>query len=164
MPSAGSRKFSSGNQINIELHQNLVFTNHKFELCWHFLGYPIEVDQKPQAAAGKAEHHCPDQGLIGSPVKNSAMRTLQDGRDRLFEDYLDAEGDPDDMARFDRRMEESLKSKLKWAFKPKGFLTERFGEAKAERVANRKKDLGLKLVCMSVTIFRLCRSAMFLNL
>ena len=76
MPSAGSRKFSSGNQINIELHQNLVFTNHKFELCWHFLGYPIEVDQKPQAAAGKAEHHCPDQGLIGSPVKNSAMRTL----------------------------------------------------------------------------------------
>lgn len=81
-----------------------------------------------------------------------AHPALQDGRDRLFEDYLDAEGDPDDIVtRFDRRMEESLKSKLKWAFKPKGFLTERFGEAKAERVANRKKDLGLKLVCMNVT-------------
>ena len=74
------------------------------------------------------------------------FRLVQDGRDRLFLDYLDAGGNPDEiLSRFTKRVEESVKSKLKWGFKPKSFLTERYGEAKGERIATKKKDMGLNL-------------------
>ena len=74
----------------------------------------------------------------------------QEGRKQLFKDYLDCEGDTEKVElRFLARVEDKQQSKIKWGFRPEKWMIDRHGERKAQKLIERKKSLGLTLICTS---------------
>ena len=73
---------------------------------------------------------------------------IQEGRSKLFADYLECQGDTEQtVLRFEARVEDKESTTIKWGFRPEKWLQDRHGDRKAEKLMERKKALGLTLLC-----------------
>lgn len=85
----------------------------------------------------------------------------QEGRRRLFVDFIKSEGSAEGMlARFESRLYERQRSSLKYGFRGEQWLKTRHGDAKALKIMDRKRQLGLPLVRLTAVVpKRSCQSA-----
>ncbi|CAJ1400261.1 unnamed protein product [Effrenium voratum] len=80
------------------------------------------------------------------PSKLVAELKSEDGRDRLFQEYLDCGGDTNEVVvRASRRLEETQRTKLKYGFRNQQWLNTHHGEKRAQKIMQRKKALGLTI-------------------
>lgn len=73
--------------------------------------------------------------------------TWQESRNKIFVDYVKHNGDVKKLvANYSVELSESQSSQIKWGFRPVKWLEDRHGPAKAKKLIDRKKSLGLFLV------------------
>ena len=71
---------------------------------------------------------------------------FQDTRSKLFNEYLNCGEDFTQVeVVFQRRLEESQKSKVKYGFRNDQWLVQHHGQVKADKIMHRKSNLGLNL-------------------
>ena len=81
------------------------------------------------------------------PSALASRLNSEEGRNKLFHDYVEAGGNVDEiLLKHEQELVESQKRKIKYGFRTEKWLRETHGDAKAERIMQRKKGLGLQLV------------------
>ena len=67
---------------------------------------------------------------------------------KIFEDYVECGRDTMKVeARFEARLEETQRTQVRYGFRNDTWLVKHHGERKAAKIMQRKRDLGLPLIC-----------------
>ena len=84
------------------------------------------------------------------PSKLADCLKTEGGKDQLFRDYIKVGGDLDALClRVTETFSTANKSKSKYGFKRMKWLVDTYGQEKADKIAERKKTLGLFFHCIS---------------
>lgn len=71
---------------------------------------------------------------------------FQEGRSKIFQDFVECKRDTMQVqARFESRLEETQRTQIRYEFRNEQWLIKHHGDRKAEKIMQRKKELGLIL-------------------
>ena len=71
--------------------------------------------------------------------------TDEDGRKRLFVDYVQSGGDPEEiLLRHEQQLQESQRSRIRYGFRGEKWITDTHGDVKGQKIMERKRMQGLK--------------------